>query len=60
MLNQKSHYKKLNVALLCDFSVNSAGTILDHINGIANLSAHNVEIVKMLGAFPNNFELLQI
>ena len=47
MLNQKSNYKKLNVALLCDFSGNSAGTILDHIKGIANLSAHNV--VKMLG-----------
>ena len=47
----------LTIALLCDYSLNRAGTILDHIIGIRNLSRHNVTVVDFRGQLPRSANL---
>ena len=52
-----SSAKVLKIALLCDYSKSSTGTILDHINSIINYSFHNVQIINFRHNLPAGINL---
>ena len=55
--SETSNCPKLELLLLCDYEAGTAGTIVDHIFGIGDLSRHNVRILSSRGRFPADLEV---
>lgn len=49
--------RPLRIALLCNYYENSAGTIIDHIMGMADLSRHDIIPINMIKNFPHGFDI---
>lgn len=49
--------KSLQLLLLCDFSKETAGTIIDHIFGLKELSAHRIHEFSFRGEIPRTLNL---
>lgn len=49
--------RPLNLLLLCDYRVDGAQTVLDHIDALVGQSGHHVLMLSMLGELPDALEL---
>jgi len=50
-------FRQLNLLLLCDYRVDGARTVLDHIDALVGHSGHKMYLLSMLGDLPDALKL---